>query len=138
MDPLTLSAVSAVFGFIMKSISASRIERHKEHMRALERVKALDASHDAAAAREPGKIVRRFLVVSLVLFIFGAAIWAASQGIDISYISTEKTGGWFWGLFGPETDQIVVTHIQGLLMHEKFFDVLAAITGFYFGQGAAK
>lgn len=135
---LITMGVSALGGFIMKQQAEARKERHEEHLRAIARHETAEASR-VRAANVAGKWIRRFLVSSVVFAVilapFIIAVFTDATTV-IQY--TERSGGWLWGLFGPEYDDNQFQEIKGYLMTSETRHGLLAVIAFYFGQGAAK
>ena len=85
-----------VSGFIMKLIGTQLENQARQFERMLSSQQAADASADAAAKRNGGVLVRRFLVVSTVFAIVIAPFVFAWTSVGISV--ARDTGG-FLGLF---------------------------------------
>mgnify|MGYP001412523612 CR=1 FL=1 len=134
---ITMSA-SALGGFLMKQIAEARKERHAEHMRAIEKVHALEASRERAAG-VAGKWIRRLLVVAIVFAVIVAPFLTAVLTDAPTVVQyTEPKGGFLWGLFGSTRERIRFATVDGYLLTPETRQALLAIIAFYFGQGAAK
>jgi len=133
---LIITLVSAFGGFVMKSITQSRKERHAEHMRALDRFKAGESSRIAAAARG-GVWVRRIIVVSvLALFIF-LSVGGGLLDIPVVSESVKQGGSFLFGIFSSG-DKVVYQEIHGFLLTAEVKQAFLALVAFYLGTGVAK
>ena len=120
-----------VSGFVMKLIGAQMQNQARQFERMVGKQQAADASADAAAKREGGVLVRRFLVVSTVFAIIVAPFVFAWTDVGVS-IGRETNG--FLGLFkGVKWDTI-----QGFVILPEIRQTALAIVGFYFGSSQIK
>ena len=133
-DLLTLG-VSAAAGFYMKHKGEERKERHAEHIRASERRHLSEASR-VRAASVAGQWIRRGLVAAIVFaVILGPFIVTVFTDAATVLQYSERSGGGFFGLFGPARETVRFHAVEGLLVTPE---TLLAVVAFYFGQGAAK
>ena len=120
-----------VSGFVMKLIGAQMENQARQFERMLGKQQGADASADAAAKREGGVLVRRFLVVSTVFAIIVAPFVFAWTDVGVS-VGRETNG--FLGLFkGFKWDTI-----QGFVILPEIRQTALAIVGFYFGSSQIK
>ena len=93
-----------VSGFVMKLVGAQMENQARQFERMIGKQQGADASADAAAKREGGVLVRRFLVVSTVFAIIIAPLVFAWTDVGVS-VGRETNG--FLGLFkGVKWDTI--------------------------------
>ena len=120
-----------VSGFVMKLVGAQMENQARQFERMLGKQQGADASADAAAKRNAGVLVRRFLVVSTVFAIVIAPFVFAWTDVGIS-IGRETNG--FLGLFrGVKWDTV-----QGFVILPEIRQTALAIVGFYFGSSQIK
>jgi len=120
-----------VSGFVMKLVGAQMENQARQFERMIGKQQGADASADAAAKREGGVLVRRFLVVSTVFAIIVAPFVFAWTDVGVS-IGRETNG--FLGLFkGVKWDTI-----QGFVILPEIRQTALAIVGFYFGSSQIK
>jgi hypothetical protein len=120
-----------VSGFVMKLIGAQMENQARQFERMLGKQQGADASADAAAKRNAGVLVRRFLVVSTVFAIVIAPFVFAWTDVGVS-IGRETNG--FLGLFkGVQWDTV-----QGFVILPEIRQTALAIVGFYFGSSQIK
>ena len=120
-----------VSGFVMKLVGAQMENQARQFERMLGKQQGADASADAAAKREGGVLVRRFLVVSTVFAIVIAPFVFAWTDVGVS-IGRETNG--FLGLFkGVQWDTV-----QGFVILPEIRQTALAIVGFYFGSSQIK
>ena len=120
-----------VSGFVMKLIGAQMENQARQFERMLGKQQGADASADAAAKRDAGVLVRRFLVVSTVFAIVIAPFVFAWTDVGVS-IGRETNG--FLGLFkGVQWDTV-----QGFVILPEIRQTALAIVGFYFGSSQIK
>jgi len=120
-----------VSGFVMKLIGAQMENQARQFERMIGKQQGADASADAAAKREGGVLVRRFLVVSTVFAIIVAPFVFAWTDVGVS-VGRETNG--FLGLFkGFKWDTI-----QGFVILPEIRQTALAIVGFYFGSSQIK
>ena len=120
-----------VSGFVMKLVGAQMENQARQFERMIAKQQGADASADAAAKREGGVLVRRFLVVSTVFAIIVAPFVFAWTDVGVS-VGRETNG--FLGLFkGFKWDTI-----QGFVILPEIRQTALAIVGFYFGSSQIK
>ncbi len=120
-----------VSGFVMKLVGAQMENQARQFERMIGKQQGADASADAAAKREGGVLVRRFLVVSTVFAIIVAPFVFAWTDVGVS-VGRETNG--FLGLFkGVKWDTI-----QGFVILPEIRQTALAIVGFYFGSSQIK
>ena len=120
-----------VSGFVMKLIGAQMQNQARQFERMVGKQQAADASADAAAKRDGGVLVRRFLVVSTVFAIVVAPFVFAWTDVGVS-VGRETNG--FLGLFkGVQWDTV-----QGFVILPEIRQTALAIVGFYFGSSQIK
>ena len=120
-----------VSGFVMKLVGAQMENQARQFERMLGKQQGADASADAAAKRNAGVLVRRFLVVSTVFAIVIAPFVFAWTDVGVS-IGRETNG--FLGLFkGVQWDTV-----QGFVILPEIRQTALAIVGFYFGSSQIK
>jgi hypothetical protein len=120
-----------VSGFVMKLVGAQMENQARQFERMLGKQQGADASADAAAKRDAGVLVRRFLVVSTVFAIVIAPFVFAWTDVGVS-IGRETNG--FLGLFkGVQWDTV-----QGFVILPEIRQTALAIVGFYFGSSQIK
>ena len=120
-----------VSGFVMKLIGAQVQHQASQLERMLGAQKGADASADAAAKRDGGVLVRRFLVVSTVFAIVIAPFVFAWTDVGVS-IGRETNG--FLGLFKT----LKWDTVQGFVILPEIRQTALAIVGFYFGSSQIK
>ncbi len=120
-----------VSGFVMKLVGAQMENQARQFERMIGKQQGADASADAAAKREGGVLVRRFLVVSTVFAIIIAPFVFAWTDVGVS-VGRETNG--FLGLFkGVKWDTV-----QGFVILPEIRQTALAIVGFYFGSSQIK
>ena len=120
-----------VSGFVMKLVGAQMENQARQFERMINKQQGADASADAAAKREGGVLVRRFLVISTVFAIIVAPFVFAWTDVGVS-VGRETNG--FLGLFkGFKWDTI-----QGFVILPEIRQTALAIVGFYFGSSQIK
>jgi hypothetical protein len=120
-----------VSGFVMKLVGAQMENQARQFERMLGKQQGADASADAAAKRDAGVLVRRFLVVSTVFAIVIAPFVFAWTDVGVS-IGRETNG--FLGIFkGVQWDTV-----QGFVILPEIRQTALAIVGFYFGSSQIK
>ncbi len=118
-------------GFIMKLIGVQMENQARQFERMITKQQTADASADAAAKRDGGVLVRRFLVVSTVFAIVLAPFIFAWADVGVS-VARDTNG--FLGLFkGVKWDTI-----QGFVILPEIRQTALAIVGFYFGSSQIK
>tara|TARA_R110001592_G_scaffold306932_1_gene580000 strand:+ start:158 stop:556 length:399 start_codon:yes stop_codon:yes gene_type:complete len=132
MTPELLAMLGGgVSGFIMKLIGYQMESQARQFERMIGKQKAADKSADAAAKRDGGVLVRRFLVVSTVFAIVIAPFVFAWTDVGIS-VGRETNG--FLGLFKT----LKWDTIQGFVILPEIRQTALAIVGFYFGSSQIK
>ena len=120
-----------VSGFVMKMIAAQAQNQARQFDNMLKLQGAADKSADAAAKREGGVLVRRFLVFVVFFAIIIAPFILSFLGTPIS-IQSEKSH--LFGLFkGASWDQV-----SGYVILPEVRQTALAIVGFYFGSSQVK
>ena len=120
-----------ISGFVMKLIGAQVQHQASQFNRMIGAQKGADASADAAAKRDGGVLVRRFLVISTVFAIVIAPFVFAWTDVGVT-IGRETNG--FLGLFkGVKWDTV-----QGFVILPEIRQTALAIVGFYFGSSQIK
>jgi hypothetical protein len=120
-----------ISGFVMKLIGTQMESQARQFERMIASQQAADTSADAAAKRDGGVLVRRFLVVSTVFAIVIAPFVFAWTDVGVT-IGREKSG--FLGLFkGVKWDTV-----QGFVILPEIRQTALAIVGFYFGSSQIK
>jgi len=120
-----------VSGFVMKLIGIQMDNQARQFERMIASQQTADASADAAAKRDGGVIVRRFLVVCTIFAIVIAPFVFAWTDVGVS-VSRETNG--FLGLFKGVQWQTV----QGFVIMPEVRQTALAIVGFYFGSSQVK
>ena len=137
MTDLWTMGLGSTMGFVFRFMAESRKSRNDQFKQMLQGRKAAVESADAAARRDGGKVVRRFLVVSVVVALIGFPFLAALLGIPTFVELTQTSREYFWGLIGGRT-KTDFTEVGGYLLVEQNRTVLLAISSFYFGQAAGR
>lgn len=132
MTPELLAMLGGgVSGFVMKLVGAQMENQARQFERMIGMQQGADASADAAAKRDGGVLVRRFLVVSTIFAIVVAPFIFAWTDVGVS-IARETDG--FLGLFkGVKWDTV-----QGFVVLPEIRQTALAIVGFYFGSSQIK
>ena len=121
----------SVSGFVMKLVGAQMEHQARQFERMIGKQQGADASADAAAKREGGVLVRRFLVASTVFAIIIAPFVFAWTDVGVS-VARETNG--FLGLF----KSVKWDTIQGFVILPEIRQTALAIVGFYFGSSQIK
>ena len=132
MTPELLAMLGGgVSGFVMKMIAAQAQSQARQFENMLKSQGVADASADAAAKREGGVLVRRFLVVCTMFAIVIAPFVLAftDQGVTLA---RESNG--FLGLF----KSVQWETVQGFVIMPEIRQTALAIVGFYFGSSQVK
>ena len=137
MTDLWTMGLGSTMGFVFRFMAESRRARNEQFKRMIQSNKQSIESADAAAKRDGGKVIRRFLVVSVVVALIGFPFLAALLGVSTFVELTQTSREWFWGAFGGKTST-GFTEVGGYLLVEQNRTVLLAISSFYFGQAAGK
>ena len=103
MTDLWTMGLGSTMGFVFRFMAESRKSRNDQFKQMLQGRKAAVESADAAAARDGGKIIRRFLVVSVVVALIGFPFLASLLGISTFVELTQNSREYFWGLIGGKT-----------------------------------
>lgn len=120
-----------ISGFIMKLI-ASQMQNQAIMLEGMiKRQQIADQSADAAAKRDGGVMVRRFLVGITFFAIVLAPFIVAFTEVGVTL--QEETKG-FLGLFKGSK----LVHTQGYLILPEVRQTALAIVGFYFGSSQVK
>ena len=120
-----------ISGFVMKLIGTQMESQARQFERMLTSQQAADASADAAAKRDGGVIVRRFLVVCTIFAIVVAPFVFAWTDVGVT-IGRETNG--FLGLF----KSLKWDTVQGFVILPEIRQTALAIVGFYFGSSQIK
>ena len=120
-----------ISGFVMKLIGAQVQHQASQLERMIGAQKGADASADAAAKRDGGVLVRRFLVISTVFAIVIAPFVFAWTDVGVT-IGRETNG--FLGLFKT----LKWDTVQGFVILPEIRQTALAIVGFYFGSSQIK
>lgn len=129
----------AATGFIFRLIAAKSEEGRNRFNRMMKAIDKSDESSDKAAKRDGdvGKIVRQFIVVSVIFSIVISPFVMAILGIP-TYLEVDyNNGGSFLGLIGEDVSSKAFVEISGNLITSEIRQCLIAITGFYFGSASA-
>ena len=120
-----------ISGFVMKLIGTQMESQAHQFERMIGKQQGADASADAAAKRNGGVLVRRFLVVCTIFAIVVAPFVFAWTDVGVS-VAKETNG--FLGLFkGVKWDTV-----QGFVILPEIRQTALAIVGFYFGSSQIK
>ena len=120
-----------ISGFVMKLIGAQVQHQASQLERMIGAQKGADASADAAAKRDGGVLVRRFLVISTVFAIVIAPFVFAWTDVGVT-VGRETNG--FLGLFKT----LKWDTVQGFVILPEIRQTALAIVGFYFGSSQIK
>ena len=132
MTPELLAMLGGgISGFVMKLIGTQMESQARQFERMLTSQQAADASADAAAKRDGGVIVRRFLVVCTIFAIVVAPFVFAWTDVGVT-IGRETNG--FLGLF----KSLKWETVQGFVILPEIRQTALAIVGFYFGSSQIK
>jgi len=132
MTPELLAMLGGgISGFVMKLIGAQMESQALQLERMITSQQAADASADAAAKRDGGVIVRRFLVVCTIFAIVVAPFVFAWTDVGVT-IGRETNG--FLGLF----KSLKWDTVQGFVILPEIRQTALAIVGFYFGSSQIK
>jgi hypothetical protein len=132
MTPELLAMLGGgISGFVMKLIGTQMESQARQFERMLTSQQAADASADAAAKRDGGVIVRRFLVVCTIFAIVVAPFVFAWTEVGVT-IGRETNG--FLGLF----KSLKWDTVQGFVILPEIRQTALAIVGFYFGSSQIK
>ena len=129
----------AITGFIFRIIAAKAEESRARFDRMMKAIDKRDDSADKASKRDGdvGKVIRQFIVISVIFSIVVSPFVMAILGIP-TYIEMDYTSGSsFLGLIGNETTNKAFVEIPGNLITSEIRECLIAVTGFYFGSAAA-
>jgi len=128
----------AITGFIFRIIAIKAEEGKARFDRLMQSIDKMDDSSDKAALRDAdyGKIIRRFIVISVIFSIVISPFVMALLGIP-TYLEVPYTdGGSLFGLIA-EKGKTSFVEISGNLITTEIRQCLIAITGFYFGSASA-
>mgnify|MGYP003657508924 FL=1 len=129
----------ALTGFIFRIVAAKAEENRARFDRMMKAIDKRDDSADKASKKDGdvGKIIRQFIVVSVIFSIVISPFVMAILGIP-TYLEVDYTTGTsFLGLIGSETANKAFVEISGNLITSEIRECLIAVTGFYFGSAAA-
>ena len=120
-----------ISGFVMKLIGTQMESQARQFERMITSQQAADTSADAAAKRDGGVLVRRFLVVCTIFAIVVAPFVFAWTDVGVT-IGKETNG--FLGLF----KSLKWDTVQGFVILPEIRQTALAIVGFYFGSSQIK
>lgn len=121
-----------VTGFIMKMISTMISNQTRLFEQTIKKQEVADASADAAAKRDAGVYVRRFLVaITFFAIVVAPFIFAFLPDVGVS-VARETNG--FLGFFKT----VKWETIQGFVILPEVRQTALAIVGFYFGSSQVK
>jgi len=129
----------AATGFIFRLIAAKSEESKNRFNRMMNAIDKSDESADKASKRDGdvGKMVRQFIVVSVIFSIvispFVMAILGVPTYLEVDY----NNGGSILGLIGQDVSSKAFVEISGNLITSEIRQCLIAVTGFYFGSASA-
>ena len=129
----------AVTGFIFRLIAAKSEESRNRFDRMMKAIDKSDQSADKAGKRDGdvGKVVRQFIVVSVIFSIVISPFVMAILGIP-TYLEVDyNNGGSILGLIGEDVSSKAFVEISGNLITSEIRQCLIAVTGFYFGSASA-
>lgn len=128
----------AITGFIFRIIALKTEESKNRFDRLMTAIDKGDKSADLAEKRDGdfGKVIRRFIVVSVIFSIVISPFVMALLGIPTYLEVGYQDGGGFFGFVADKTKTAFV-EISGNLITTEIRQCLIAITGFYFGSAAA-
>lgn len=128
----------AITGFIFRIIALKAEESKNRFDRMMAAIDKKDKSADLAEKRDGdfGKVIRRFIVVSVIFSIVISPFVMALLGIPTYLEVSYQDGGSLFGLIADKTKTAFV-EISGNLITTEIRQCLIAITGFYFGSAAA-
>lgn len=129
----------AVTGFLFRIIAAKAEESRARFDRMMKAIDKRDESAGKAEKRDGdmGKVIRRFIVISVIFSIVISPFVMAILGIP-TYLEVDYTSsGSFLGLMGNETSNKAFVEISGNLITSEIRQCLIAVTGFYFGSASA-
>jgi hypothetical protein len=129
----------AVTGFIFRIIAVKSEENKLRFDRMMQAIDKADNSADRASKRDGdvGKLVRQFIVVSVIFSIVISPFVMAILGIP-TYLEVDyNSGGSLFGLIGADKAGKAFVEISGNLITSEIRQCLIAITGFYFGSASA-
>lgn len=129
----------AFTGFIFRLIAAKAEESRNRFDRMMKAIDKADQSADKAAKRDGdvGKVVRQFIVVSVIFSIVISPFVMAILGIPTYMEVDYNNGGSVLGLLGEDSSAKAFVEISGNLITSEIRQCLIAITGFYFGSASA-
>ncbi|MBM3453575.1 MAG: hypothetical protein FJX80_00355 [Bacteroidetes bacterium] len=129
----------AITGFIFRIIAAKAEESRARFDRMMKAIDKRDDSADKALKRDGdiGKVVRQFIVISVIFSIVISPFVMAILGIP-TYLEVDySTGTSLFGLIGNEATNKAFVEISGNLITAEIRQCLIAVTGFYFGSASA-
>jgi len=126
-------------GFIFRIIAAKAEESRNRFERMMKVIDKSDQSADKASKRDGdvGKMVRQFIVISVIFSIVISPFVMAILGIPTYMEVDYDNGGSILGLIGQDKSAKAFVEISGNLITSEIRQCLIAITGFYFGSAAA-
>jgi hypothetical protein len=134
-EPIALAAG----GFLMKYVAQSQAYAAENHRMALEGLGARTSAADAADKRggSGGAWIRRFIVTTTFLSVFGCIIYVAVTQGQTSHVYVKPVKTWMFGLIETGGKMKSIT-TQGYTITPEMWRILLDITFFYFGAGVAK
>lgn len=137
-EVLTFGA-SSLLGGVMKLWSKKMDHERQRFEQALKQGR-MEESSRIRAASIGGPWVRRLIVSSVLFSVFVAPFLVATYypQVPVFYAYTEEKGRWLFGLFGPAMEHLKYIRMDGLVILPIHTQMAAAISGYYFGAGAAK
>ena len=125
-------------GFIFRFLAAKAEQDKVRFERMMKAIDKADESADKASKRDGdvGKMVRQFIVVSVIFSIVISPFVMAFMGIP-TYLEVDFQSGGGWFGFSDSHTQKAFVEISGNLITSEIRQCLIAITGFYFGSAAA-
>ena len=128
----------AITGFIFRFLAAKADQDKLRFERMMAAIDKKDESADKASKRDGdvGKMVRQFIVVSVIFSIVISPFVMALVGIP-TYLEVDFQNGGGWFGFADAKTQKAFVEISGNLITTEIRQCLIAITGFYFGSAAA-
>lgn len=142
MIPTELISMGAgsFVGFLFKYMAERAKERAEIFKMSLDKQKANEEAHNAAAQRvsiDGGKWVRRMIVVAVLFGVIIAPFVLSLLNEPIFVQIDVEKPTWLFGLFGGGTKSEFF-QVDGYLMIPEVRQTLTALIGFYFGSSAGK
>ena len=130
---------SSVLGGVMK-IWSKKIDNDRLRWEQQQQGEKFKEASRIRAASIGGPWIRRLIVAAVLFAVFIAPFCAAVfyPEVPIFYAYNEAQGRWLGGLIGPAMEKLKYIEMNGLVVLPIHTQMAAAISGFYFGAGAAK